>query len=556
MRQIFAIAALFGLFLFAEDWKQEAAPKLNFLELNGYFRARMNYLSRCDLGTFVPVDRLPAGTLMGQGTSACPVPSSYNSTDNNGKNSADRPSNLFWGDMRLRLDPTLNVNEDIRIKSTVDILDNLVLGSATGLYSSASYPYSFLSSTQYDLPLGFLSIKRAWAEIDTAAGQFRFGRMPINFGLGLLYNSGNEITNDYGDNVDGLMFTTQIWGHYLIPGFLVSSVGRVERGGGLGSLGDNGVSYQRNEWGQRYNLDPSVSSYTFLLSFSKLDKDADIKALLEDHRWVLNYGAMGSYRFQVNDQYYDMSKLAWSPVQSRNSNAGFLSLWADYHWDKLQIEGEAVGIVGGIGNSKGLWEDPNKSDSLSMLQAGVALRSRYGFMSNKLGLGLDAGWASGDSAYGMGARPGLNKTTKKGDADGQQFGGSDTSINNFRFNPAYQVDMILFREVIGTVTDAFYFKPHVAYDFTKSLGLRLDVISSFTNFAQSTPGQSQLLGLEFDGSIYYQSEQGVFARLQYGLLVPFSGLNHASDQLNPSLFADFGTAKLASALQVFGGISF
>ncbi|MEI6805392.1 MAG: TIGR04551 family protein [Myxococcaceae bacterium] len=546
MRRIIILLGLISTVAFAEDWKQETAPKLNFLELNGYFRSRMNVLNHCDLGTFDPASG---------GTSSCPVPTSYNSVENANKNASDRPATLFWADLRLRLDPTINVNEDIRIKGTVDILDNMVLGSSSGLYKSPSYPYSFLSATQYETP-GYLTVKRAWAEIDTAIGEIRFGRMPINFGLGLLYNSGNQITNDYGDNVDGIMFPTQVWGHYLIPGIFVSSTGLSQRGGGMGTLGDNGNSYQPNEWGQRYDMDPSDNTYSFVLSFAKKDKEADIKALLADSQWVLNYGAMGTYRFQVNEQMLDATgKII---MQNRNSNAGFLSLWADYYLNKLHIEGEAVGVIGGIANSTGLWADATRSDSLSMFQAGLALRSRYGFMSDKLGVGLDAGWASGDQAYGMGARPGLKKTTQKGDADGQQFGGTDTTINNFRFNPAYQVDMLLFREIIGTVTDAFYLKPHIAYDFTKAFGARLDVISSFTNFAESAPGQSKMLGLEFDGSVYYQSEQGVFARMQYGLLVPFSGLNHGDSATTGNLakMADFGTAKVASAFQVFGGISF
>jgi uncharacterized protein (TIGR04551 family) len=554
MRQIFILISLLSTVVFAEDWKQETAPKLNFLELNGYFRSRMNILSRCDLGTFVPADR--SGPFVG-GTSGCPVPTSYHNAENFGKDSADRPTTHFWGDMRLRLDPTINVTEDIRIKGQVDILDNIVLGSATGLYPSPSYPYSFLSVTQYYNEAGYLHVKRAWAEIDTAIGEIRFGRMPINFGLGLLYNSANEITNDYGDNVDGLMFATQIWGHYLIPGFFMSSTGISQRGGGMGSLGDNGQPFQSNEWGQRYDMDPSDNTYNFVLSFAKKDKAADIKALLADNRWVLNYGVMGTYRFQVNDRIIDATSKQLV-LQNRNSNAGFLSLWADYYWEKLHVEGEAVGVVGQIGNSFGLWgpAEAARSDSLSILQAGVAIKSRYGFMSDKLGVGLDAGWASGDSAYGMGARPGIHKNVKKGDADGQQFGGTDTNITNYRFNPGYQIDMLLFREIIGTVTDAFYLKPHIAYDFTKSLGVRLDVISSFTNYAKSAPGQSHILGLEFDGSLYYQSEQGVFARMQYGFLIPFAGLNNSSIADNISLHQDFGTARLAQAFQIFGGISF
>ncbi|MES2504653.1 MAG: TIGR04551 family protein [Myxococcota bacterium] len=552
MARLFIVLSLLGTLLFAEDWVQETSPKLNFLELNGYFRTRMDFMSRCDLGTFIPQNLMGTGSTAGSGTSGCPVPYAYNDPEYADKNAADRPHTLFGANLRLRLDPTLNVTEDIRIKGQVDILDNMVLGSAAGLYKSASYPYTFLTATQYPEP-GMLTVKRAWAEIDTPAGEIRFGRMPLNWGMGVLYNSGNHITNDYGDNVDGVMFITQAFGHYVMPGFFVSYVGQTQRGGGMGSAGDNGEPFQSNEWGQRYNLDPTDDAYTFMLNIAQKDKPADVKALLADGRPVFNYGLSGSYRFQVNDS---AGVPAGQPLQQRNSNAGFLSLWADYYVEKLHIEAEAVGIAGKIGNSKGLWLDGSgRSDALTILQAGVALKSRYGFMSDKLGVGLDAGWASGDSAPGMGARPGLNKNFQKGAADGPQFGGSDTSINNFRFNPDYRIDLILFREIIGTITDAFYLKPHIAYDFTKAFGARLDVVSSFTNFAESTPGQSHLLGLEFDASVYYRSEQGIYAMGQFGLLVPFSGFNHS--ELNSiKLQQDFGTAKVATAFQIFAGIEF
>ena len=36
----------------------------------------------------------------------------------------------------------------------------------------------------------------------------------------------------------------------------------------------------------------------------------------------------------------------------------------------------------------------------------------------------------------------------------------DNRIDNFRFHSDYRVDRILFREIIGTVTDAMYAKPH------------------------------------------------------------------------------------------------
>jgi hypothetical protein len=54
---------------------------------------------------------------------------------------------------------------------------------------------------------------------------------------------------------------------------------------------------------------------------------------------------------------------------------------------------------------------------------------------------------------------------------GKQFE-SDHKITNFRFDPDYRVDMLLFREIIGTVTDALYFKG--VAEFRPATGLLRD----------------------------------------------------------------------------------
>ena len=40
----------------------------------------------------------------------------------------------------------------------------------------------------------------------------------------------------------------------------------------------------------------------------------------------------------------------------------------------------------------------------------------------------------------------------------------DRTVDNFRFHPDYHIDQILFREIIGTITDAIYIRPHAARD--------------------------------------------------------------------------------------------
>ena len=53
--------------------------------------------------------------------------------------------------------------------------------------------------------------------------------------------------------------------------------------------------------------------------------------------------------------------------------------------------------------------------------------------------------------------------SQKGDLDGPQARPpGDATIDNFRFHPDYHVDLILWRRIIGQVTDAIYVKPTVA----------------------------------------------------------------------------------------------
>lgn len=546
------------------QWTQPSKPKLNFIELDGYFRVRADALNRCDLGTYIPSAK--------RGTSQCGPVIGYFASEPASDTLSNPSAWLLSSDMRFRVDPTLNVSEDIRIRGRFDILDNLVLGSTpsymTGSIPNPSNPIAVLPGTQNSPLLGVnsqfgpMAIKRLWAEVAFPYGEFHFGRMPYHWGLGILYNAGNDISQDYGQNIDGVFFKTRFGGFEFMPGFTVSYVGPTGRGGGLGGVGPNNDTSTRwlaAEGGGRYDLDPSDNVYNFHVSFARRDCDLEQKALLDDNRVVFNYGALGVYRFQILDSVY--SQLSDAPTANlrtsqvtRNAHLGLLSLWSKLMAGNLLIEAEAAGIFGQIGNGTGLWNAADKIDPIWVYQGGVAIEARYGFLQNRLQVGLDFGWASGDTAPGFGVRPGLNKTPVSGEADGQQFNGDDNAITNFTFDRDYKVDMLLFREVLGTVTDALYLKPHVAYYFTDSLGLRGDVVGSMANFAASTPGDSVWLGLELDASVFFRTTDGFIFNLQYGYLFPFSGLNH--NAADSAAFPGFAEAKSASALRFMAGVEF
>jgi uncharacterized protein (TIGR04551 family) len=115
-------------------------------------------------------------------------------------------------------------------------------------------------------------------------------------------------------------------------------------------------------------------------------------------------------------------------------------------------------------------------------------------------------------------------------------------LTQFIFNRDYQVDLILWHQLYGAVTNAVYVKPYLQYDITKSIMFKVSNITSFALKPVSTPGNGSVYGTEFDGDIGYNAGH-IFAGLSYGVLFPFSALAHPVDDiLNGGAGFNYGTA--------------
>ncbi|MHB1845690.1 MAG: hypothetical protein ACYCWW_12760, partial [Deltaproteobacteria bacterium] len=189
-------------------------PKLELLELNGYFRLRPNLYENLWLGWTNPD---PEGYYL--------FPKPF--VNNNGKTVED-------ADTRFRIEPTLNVSEDIRLRAQIDVFDNLVLGSTPlgggyfdlgagapstlyGQSASGFSPGQVPPTSAGNLFQNSVVAKRAWAEVNVPIGELRFGRMGSNWGLGMYQNDGNCLDCDYGNTVDRVMFIGKLANHYIIP---------------------------------------------------------------------------------------------------------------------------------------------------------------------------------------------------------------------------------------------------------------------------------------------------------------------------------------------------
>ncbi|HSM91810.1 MAG TPA: TIGR04551 family protein [Anaeromyxobacteraceae bacterium] len=506
-------------------------PKLQFIELDGYLRVRGDMYDDLDLDSGMDA----AGRYL------FPIPLRGNPSR----------GTLAGANMRLRLEPTLNVSEQVRVRAQVDVLDNYAFGSSSSVQfdqSGSPYPVPFYGSSRSFLrdttrtDRDAILVKRAWGEVQTPAGLLSFGRMPAGWGLGILQNPGGGIDDDYGDTVDRIQFalppvTTPVGPLTVVPSLDFDSEG-VQRFDPLG--------------GRPIDADNADDARSWGLKLARVDTDDELRRKLDKGEASLNYGAFYQYKAQVwTFPGWDATTAATGSDTSavsekRSAYAHVLDLWTRWQRGAFKVEAEAAGIFGHVGNANAAALDASgnpvgPSGDVLIRQLGVAATFDWALLPKKLTLGAQAGFASGDDAPGFGndTSAEANPSSAYGTLQGAQwgtFGGvADRSIRNFRFNPAYRVDVILFRQILGGVTDAWYLKPTAHWDLFPGLAIDGAIVYSSAVYGESTPSSTgpgtgkKALGVEGDAKVTYTSGDGFQAWIEYGILQPFDALKTVSD---------------------------
>lgn len=493
-------------------------PKLQLLELDGYLRVRGDMLDNMALKRGLDAN----GEYL--------VPRPLFATSSRGTQNTTN--------MRLRLIPTLNVSEHVRARAEVDVLDDYVFGTSAG--------GTWRAATPVDRPA--IQVKRAWGEVETPVGLLSVGRMPSAFGLGLVASDANGLDDDLGDTHDRIQFatlplSTPLGQLSLVPFLDFDAEGTLQADIHTGA-----------GTGQPFDRDNADDARTWGLKLLRLDTDAELRRKLERGETSVNYGAMYLYSTvgKVKNPYW--VDPAGSPVPVTNLRDEYyarteyrhqLSLWLRVRGPRASVEAELSGVTGQIG-------DPGPFSATTdwtgrqvlMRQLGGAVRAGWQAVPSKLRLGGELGFASGDPAPGFGNRPGTIAATALGNGSPVTFYGGvegpqydpargDRVIRNFQFNPGYRIDLILWREILGAVTDAWYLKPTLRWDVFPGLGVDAQFVYSQAMYGSSTPSATALgkgskpLGLEFDSKLDYRTDDGFAAWLQYGVLFPLSGFDGA-----------------------------
>ena len=518
-----------------------AKPKIQFFELHGYFRWRTDLFQNLDLRSNKLVEPTMGSPYRLQNldfsSTSFPVILPLTEIGDNwavtpgGTADLGRGAETLAGtNMRVRLDPVINVSELLRIKMTIDVLDNVVLGSTPEGYNPriglrpADVPILAFSGSLAppDARNSFsdsIRVKRAWAEIRTPYGELRAGRMGSHWGLGLLANDGNCLDCDYGDNVDRILFATKIDRFVIVPALDIPVSGFTSA---------RHVEY----FGQPYDLDQLDDVHQYILAIARKDTPEELAALALRGEFSLNYGVYFVFR-NMSFSGAENPTASGKPGSSDftdyrlypvNAEAYIPDIWGRFIWGPLSIEAEAVFLYGKIesnpfnagancGDAAAVLPDPKAM--CRILQFGAALHASLKLLDDKLTIRFRGGVATGDEGEGIAPT----------NADGLlPSWTADSKLTAFRFDRDYIIDLILFRQILGTITGATYFNLGGTYEALPGLNLKLDAIYSLAVEPTSTPGNRPGLGFEVDGEVNYTTKDGFFGAVQGGFLYPLKGL--------------------------------
>ena len=523
------------------------------LELRGTFRARANRWWHRSLGTEGTSPYLPPlESVLVPDRSEGSLPSfepdpaaaeSFSRAWNRGRTGA------YDGDLRLRLYPMIHVSESLIVHTEFDLLDGVRLGEGTESRGVAASAVGDASET--------VRVRQAFGEVHSSIGRFRMGRAARHWGLGILHHGGGSWSpiqepraSDRGGalrghdcwDCDGGTITDRLEWQLRLP----SSGTRVARTVGTGvEVRDAGSSLPlRGPMGseRRHGFGDGDTAYGFFLHIAQRPTTASEAGLInrqlrEARGSVLDWGVqLSTERRMLQPRPSSLGGVEWVP---RDMTLWMPDLWMRWRTSPgpgqlLRLELQAVGVLGEVGfgaansNVSGLRE----RDRRAVRQIGVAGELEY--RHNALQTGLHAGYASGRSLS---------------DASGPGFGlldrtlqlNEDERLTAFVFHPNYRVDRLMFRELVGGVTNAIYASTFLTYDFLSrledSLGLRLDLLAAGAPNAEATPSGESFYGVELGSSVFFETESYRFEVLG-ALLVPGSSFAARANRPRNPVYVD------------------
>lgn len=422
----------------------------------------------------------------------------------------DNSDNISFVDTRLRLTPQLVLSDAVTIRAQVDVADNMIWGGLTSGFvndrrtvvnSSLTPSDRFRGALLTDFGAGtvvstfgaatatdnvqFFNVRMLHADIVLPAnlGFVRIGRQPFDWGLGILANGGWDPLSDLGFVLDRFLYLKS-WplGGGTFTFVLVSD--RLTQGRALTTA--TGDGYDIAAFALIYNTPAFGGNLT-----------------------------LGVYDFPYIHQEDVLSGAPGTPTAGISGiDLKYFNLYAgliDWKSDVFRLVGE---VQGGYGKVEGL----GAADKIKASNLLFAVRAEYypGFPVKNIA--AEFGWAGGDD-------------TSTPDFEG----------NVINFNPAYNIDNLLFKHMIpnvyrleSSVANAFYARVWATAKLLDKLSFTPQVLVAWNEETNSplVPGQdvSSYLGTEVEGTFTFYVHPGVTLDLIGSLVIAGDGLQDLIEQ--------------------------
>ncbi len=484
------------------------ATPLVTLDLHGEMRTRLDYLDGIRYTTSDPSIAPHIDVRHGES----------NTTPSDGR--------MGIGDLRLRFDPTLHVAEWADIRTQIDGVSNMVLGgqnNAARAGQDALGTQSWTSDTGGFASTASIGVRRAWVHVRVLGmGELDIGRMGDHFGLGMVRNDGRDLFSDFQTDLDRIQISAEFFGLRL------KAARDILFNGPLNSTALTGTSVLTRGTnatvtdGQPVPLQDSADATRWLLQ-AESAKSPDAPGM--KFAAALMYQSMdnGFYAEHGTDCAAQKTCDQLIPRTVRQFTPQLYLDWRGKLADaplRLQLEGAfRYGTV--------LNADERSSTVTSKTLVGGGFAGKAEMRTGRHLWNIDLGMASGERGGGFGVNDQDNWRT--GPAP---FAAPRSFVTGFNFHRGFLVDNILFRDIIGAVANAWYFKPNwqltlLETGVDQGLFVNAGLMTALAASDNATPGKATFLGLEPDVGLWWKALRTT-AVLRASYLLPGAALDAPS----------------------------
>ena len=432
-------------------------------------------------------------------------------------------------DLRLRLEPVLRVGDRAAIRTRIDVMDSVAgAGIGTSILDSGGVGTATLGPSMSG-SVGFVdtfAVQGLWLELDMFSFiELRLGRIPTHWGLGMLENRGDCAWCDKGDYFDTLGLRATPLG---LATFELDFDFPLEGRTGRAAM----------DWPFAPDVDRGDADDVWQIRL----KASSVKGPEPVAGTGFQWGGYTRFRWQdYSTSSQDLQKPSCAPdglgdlpyecVELFFKDAFFITpdAWVQMGWDvgagTLYLAAELAGHYGSFGATQAT----DKTDTKKQFLAGGGL-VRLWWETERMRFDFEGGVASGDSdADAFGVYDGYVAAVPDLSHEDWNSVRRNDLVTAWMFNPAYLVDSILFRHVIGAVTNAWYLKPaaDLAIWRTRDRGLAATISMLYAGAVvpQQTPGRHSALGLEAELGLRFRWDH-VEASVSGTGLVPFAAFDH------------------------------